>query len=353
MSSGRGWVDAIPARFFPWFVVDQPRACDVFAQWLDVRGWALSVRPGPLDVMISVDGRVLARCHADLPRPDLALAFPHLAHSGHGGFAARVPAGELPASPCFLLDIEISVPGPLSRLRRRSTRIPVRRSESAVPVVDRGDYATVWDARATSYDDARVAVCGTRDVSEHERSGESTAATLVRELQISKDDVVLEIGCGVGRIGSKLAPFCKQWIGADVSEQMLTHAAAALNDHGNVTFQKLHGSDLRTFANESVDVVYSSAVFMHLDEWDRYRYVAEAHRILRPGGRLYVDNMSLLGEEGWALFMELCELEPARRPQNISKVSTPDELRTYVERAGFKDVRLMDGPLWLAVAAQK
>ncbi len=43
-------------------------------------------------------------------------------------------------------------------------------------------------------------------------------------LHIAEDDDVLEIGCGVGRVGVALAPCCDQWIGADISSQMLEHA---------------------------------------------------------------------------------------------------------------------------------
>lgn len=74
-------------------------------------------------------------------------------------------------------------------------------------------------------------------------------------------------------------------------------------------------------------------------EWDRYNYVLEAMRVLRPGGRLYVDNVGLTGDEGWAMSESLRAIPPAKRPPYISKTSTPDELITYLGRAGFADVR--------------
>ena len=36
-------------------------------------------------------------------------------------------------------------------------------------------------------------------------------------------------------------------------------------------------------ADSSIDVVYSTVVFMHLESWDRYAYVKEARRVLPPG----------------------------------------------------------------------
>ena len=110
---------------------------------------------------------------------------------------------------------------------------------------------------------------------------------------------MLEIGCGVGRVGASLAPRCARWIGADVSAEMLRHARAALAGHANVSLVHLNGVDLAGVDDASVDVAYCTGVFMHLDEWERYRYLAEAFRVLRPGGRVYVDNINLLSPEGW------------------------------------------------------
>ncbi|MGH7264330.1 MAG: hypothetical protein ACREMB_05665 [Candidatus Rokuibacteriota bacterium] len=92
---------------------------------------------------------------------------------------------------------------------------------------------------------------------------------------------------------------------------------------------------------------------MHLDEWERFRYVTEMHRVLRPGGRVYFDSFSLLGDEGWGIFVRMAELDPAARPENIGKASTPEELRTYAERAGFEQIRWQGGALWVWVAAVK
>jgi hypothetical protein len=79
---------------------------------------------------------------------------------------------------------------------------------------------------------------------------------------------------------------------------------------------------------------------MHLEEWDRYNYVLEARRVLRPGGRVYIDNFSLCADEGWQVFeTHRTAFPPMQRPAQISKSSTPQELETYLRRAGFEDVQ--------------
>jgi ubiquinone/menaquinone biosynthesis C-methylase UbiE len=56
---------------------------------------------------------------------------------------------------------------------------------------------------------------------------------------------------------------------------------------------EISGYNLSGVADASVDVVYCTVVFMHLESWDRYNYILEAFRALRPGGRIYVDNSNL------------------------------------------------------------
>jgi ubiquinone/menaquinone biosynthesis C-methylase UbiE len=134
---------------------------------------------------------------------------------------------------------------------------------------------------------------------------------------------------------------------------MVAHAWRVMSSVPNASFQVLSGSSLRPQPGESVDVVYCTGVFMHLDEWDRYSYVEEAFRVLRPGGRLYVDNINLLGSEGWERFQELRRLPVANRPPQISKTSTPEELRTYLERAGFCGIQVSSEALWVSARGQK
>ena len=48
----------------------------------------------------------------------------------------------------------------------------------------------------------------------------------------------------------------------------------------------LTGDGLQVSLEGTIDVVYCTTVFMHLEEWDRYRYIKGAFRVLKPGGRL-------------------------------------------------------------------
>ena len=228
----------------------------------------------------------------------------------------------------------------MSRLPRFSRKRPPQRA----------DYERVWDALSATETDAVLSVAGHSDEALLRSSAEITIGRMRDAVGIDPGDTVLEIGAGVGRLGEVVAPLCQRWVGADVSEHMLTFMAERLRGVPNARYVKLNGFDLSGIPSGSVDLVYCIVVFMHLDEWDRYGYVLDSARVLKPGGRLFVDNFSICTQRGWELFESLRrDIPPAGRPPQISKSSTPDELRTYLERAGFEGVQTaLYDDLWVA-----
>jgi ubiquinone/menaquinone biosynthesis C-methylase UbiE len=217
----------------------------------------------------------------------------------------------------------------------------------------RSDYKSTWNAVSKTLSNARMSVAFTEDEKELNRSGAATTQFLLDNVGISPDDVVLEIGCGVGRVGKHMAAHCRRWIGADVSTNMLRHAAENLHGFDNAEFVELSGYNLGPVASESVDVVYCTVVFPHLSQWDRYSYVEDAFRVLRPGGKLYVDNVNLCSESGWKIFEEHRRIPPLERIPQIGECSTPEELREYLKRAGFESVQSKPGDELIAVWGRK
>ena len=180
----------------------------------------------------------------------------------------------------------------------------LRRQET---IAARGNYGGVWDDSGVSGSivNARISVTGNANPEGSSRSGESTATDIVEQAGVTTNDRVLEIGCGTGRIGIKLAPRCGTGSARTCRRTCCGRQGHAPRVATNVSFVHLNGTDLPGVADRSVDVAYCSGVFMHLDEWDRYRYVVEARRVLKPGGRIYIDNFNLRSAEGWALFEDL------------------------------------------------
>jgi ubiquinone/menaquinone biosynthesis C-methylase UbiE len=217
----------------------------------------------------------------------------------------------------------------------------------------RSEYKKVWSALSTTHDQAKLHVIGVTDEDALRATGEETLRFLQQSVGIRKEDVVLEIGCGIGRVGRVVAPFCQKWIGCDVASNMLSLAAERLKDLPNVDLREISGYDLSGVADESVDVVYCTVVFMHLEPWDRYNYILDAFRVLRPTGRIYVDNINLCSEGGWKVFEIHRAWLPAKRPPHITQNSTPQEIGTYLKRAGFSEVQVRTDDDWVRASGVK
>jgi ubiquinone/menaquinone biosynthesis C-methylase UbiE len=226
-------------------------------------------------------------------------------------------------------------------------------SPASAAILGRAQYREVWDALSLTEEMAKRHASGATDEDELRRGAELTKRTLLETVGIHPEDTVLEVGAGIGRIGEVLAPLCREWIGADVSENMLGHIRRRLGHLGNVRTLLLDGYDLAPLASESVDVVYCTLLFMHLTEWERFGYVREGMRVLRPGGRMLVDSFNLRSDEGWALFERMMGYQPLERPPHISTTSTPEEIETYFTRAGFADVRQRTVGPWLITHGRK
>jgi SAM-dependent methyltransferase len=326
--------DAADAPFLAWIDAPESTAVDLGdAEFCRVRGWIVSASGRPTSVVAKVgERRQLLTVSEDRPDVVRQLSGRYDVIDERCGFEDLIDLRGADDNPARL-ELEIC-----DGAFTTTVEFAVSHADRPSPP-SRADYKTVWDSVSGDPDSAKLAVSGYTDEDEYARMAIKTLELLQTTVGVRPNDVILEIGAGVGRVGPAIAPMCKTWIATDVSENMMRHAADRLRDFDNVETVVLSGYDLAPIPSESVDVVYSTVVFMHLDEWDRFGYVREAMRVLRPGGRIYIDNYNLLSEPGWTFFMETLEgYHPLERPPNVSKSSTPSELRAYLERAGFEDV---------------
>ncbi len=226
-------------------------------------------------------------------------------------------------------------------LKHAYYRVRNRLGRFRVPGLEgRSDYKTTWNTLARSERWAKVFVAGYTDEERFQTTADHTVQILEAYAGVRPTDVVLEIGCGVGRVGKVLSAKCARWIGTDISAQMLEIARQRLAGLANVELVELRDVGLSEIADASIDLVYCTVVFIHLFEWDRYAYVKEAFRILRPHGRCFFDNIDITSNHGWQVFTGVFEVPREYRVAQSAMTSSGDELRTYATKAGFHDVRI-------------
>jgi ubiquinone/menaquinone biosynthesis C-methylase UbiE len=224
----------------------------------------------------------------------------------------------------------------------------------ALTHLKRKQYAAVWDSLAATRELATISACGERDESAVRSSVQICVRNIQELARISPQDEVLEIGCGVGRVGRELAPHCKSWTGSDVSARMLAYAEERLKGMENIRLVLLQRGGLREIKSGSYNVVFATNMLCHLDEMDRWRYVEEAFRVLRSGGRLLIDNIDLESDAGWKMFAnDALTFGEAERPPYMPRYSTAAEFSSYASRAGFTRVAVHKRSPLVIVTAEK
>ena len=106
------------------------------------------------------------------------------------------------------------------------------------------------------------------------------------------DDVVVDVGAGTGLLTLELAPRVQRVWAIDISGAMVEYlrAKAASGGLTNVDAAVSSAASLPLF-DATADVVVSNYCFHHLDDEGKEQALLEAHRVLRPGGRLVFGDM--------------------------------------------------------------
>ena len=172
------------------------------------------------------------------------------------------------------------------------------------------------------------------------------AAEQLDRLELAGDEVVLDAGCGSGRITAELAdrvPRGKVYA-VDAAPSMVAHTQAALADRpttraGGVV---VLCQDLARLAlPEPVDVIFSNATFHWLPDHDGL--FAALHRTLAPGGRLIaqcggrgnIDSVALAAEAVMSREPFAARFADWRWPWTYA---TAEQTAERLARAGFSEI---------------
>lgn len=105
-------------------------------------------------------------------------------------------------------------------------------------------------------------------------------------------DSILEIGCGYGRIPLFLSKDknlkCQKYYGIDISESLLRRLVKCKQEYdffpGAEFYIICASAELLPLEDNSVDLIISNCVFMHIPEAQIRKLLVEISRVLKPGG---------------------------------------------------------------------
>jgi trans-aconitate 2-methyltransferase len=168
----------------------------------------------------------------------------------------------------------------------------------------------------------------TWDASTYEQVADPQAAwadEIIARSGIRYGDIVLDAGCGGGRVTKKLLELTPHVIAVDADPNMVEKARESLPASVPVHHQDLLELDIP----DTVDVVFSCAVFHWIPEHERL--FERLHAVLKPGGRLVAQC------GGYGNIQNVLDVVGERPGRWL--YAKRDETEDRLRRAGFTGVR--------------
>lgn len=160
-----------------------------------------------------------------------------------------------------------------------------------------------------------------------------------RALDLHSEDVVLDLGCGTGRITEALAPRCKHVVAVDRSERSLAVLKERLKTRGLSNVTVIESDVRRDLAiDRPITKLVGVQLLQHIpSRADRSSVLHRAAEWMTTGAK------SVIIDEMFGLVRKI-----RGRPQEIARSNalyfrtfTPHEMRETVIEAGLKPLRLL------------
>lgn len=164
---------------------------------------------------------------------------------------------------------------------------------------------------------------------------------LIHHAGFQDSQAVFEFGCGTGKLAARLLenhlPPTATYLGIDISPVMIDLAQHRLKPYGKRALVALSNGGIQfPLSDQSVDRVISSYVLDLLSEASIRSFFLEAHRTLKPGGKLCLASLTqgpgLPSRTVSSLWMAVFRLRPALvggcRPILLDAFVDPQRWRT-------------------------
>lgn len=162
--------------------------------------------------------------------------------------------------------------------------------------------------------------------------------------EVASGTHVLDVACGPGYVSGAAGACGATTVGVDFSENMIALARSVFSE---LDFQIADAEDL-PFPDDSFDAVLINFGVLHFPNPDKA--LAEAHRVLKSGGRPAFTNWSKSEDSGIAIAMKAIAEEgslkvglPAGTP--LYRFADHDECKAVLGGIGFEKIACTELPL--------
>jgi SAM-dependent methyltransferase len=163
---------------------------------------------------------------------------------------------------------------------------------------------------------------------------------LLKHLGLKPEHTIIDVGCGSGRLAYQLRDYLQgNYVGIDVVPELFQYAQ-----------RKCGRDDWRFYAapgtiipepDASADFITFFSVFTHLQFEETYRYIQDAARVLKPGGKLVFSFLEFRLPSHWNIFA--ASLQDVRPDKVLNQFMDRDGIAAWAEHAGLTIDVLQDG----------
>lgn len=163
---------------------------------------------------------------------------------------------------------------------------------------------------------------------------------LLKHLGLQPGHRVIDVGCGSGRLAYQLRDFLSgEYIGIDVVPDLFEYARRQC-DRADWRFYEAPGTRIPE-PDASADFIIFFSVFTHLQFEESYRYLRDAKRVLKPGGKIVFSFLEFRIPSHWNIFSD--SLADERPDKVLNQFMDRDGINAWADHIGLTIETLFDG----------
>ncbi|MBF6025820.1 class I SAM-dependent methyltransferase [Lysobacter niastensis] len=165
---------------------------------------------------------------------------------------------------------------------------------------------------------------------------------LLRQLGLEPGHNVIDVGCGSGRLAVQLKDYLTgPYVGIDVVPELYEYAQRLCN-RDDWRFYSAPGTSIPE-PDASADFVTFFSVFTHLQHEETYRYLQEAKRVLKPGGKIVFSFLEFRLPSHWFIFEN--SVKDERQDKVLNQFMDRDMIHAFAKHLDLKVAEMHDGHL--------
>ncbi len=170
--------------------------------------------------------------------------------------------------------------------------------------------------------------------------GASALSDMLGQEVLRPTSTVYEIGCGMGRVASALCDYLEpgRYFGFDLSAN---YVQLCREHFPRGQFQVTPGYCFPP-PDREVDLVIEYSVFCHMPLEQVWRWLLDAHRVLKPGGRTWFQFHNLKSRMLWDEFLGNAEAWNFVSDPGCPRSLTWDVIEHLMARAGLPVVKVLE-----------